>query len=52
MAGRNNSAATVGFESELWQMADALREQPAEARRLDKLVWASLEDLGYGLPAK
>jgi len=24
--GRNNTAANVGYEAELWQMADALRD--------------------------
>ena len=25
-----------------------LREQTAEAAKLDKLIWANLEDIGYG----
>ncbi len=42
------SAATVGYEAQLWQMADALREQQAQAAKLDAAIAANLKDLGYG----
>ena len=29
-------------------MSDELRTQTAESARLDKLIWANLEDIGYG----
>lgn len=29
-------------------MTDELREQTAESEKLDKLIWANLEDIGYG----
>ena len=29
-------------------MTAELREQTKEATRLDKLIWANLEDIGYG----
>lgn len=43
MANHNNGA-NLGFESELWRAADAT-EQSA---KLDQLIWANLEDIGYG----
>lgn len=81
---KKTNGATVGYESQLWQMADALRgsmdaaeymnissrsspalrakraasstlrrlvatlrEQQAEARRLDETIWKNLNELGY-----
>lgn len=29
-------------------MTTELREQTMQAARLDKLIWANLEDIGYG----
>lgn len=83
---KTNNGATVGYEAQLWQMADALRgsmdaaeykhvvlgliflkyisdafeekmkrltaqwrEQQAEAAKLDRLIKANLEELGYGV---
>ena len=66
-----STAANVGYEAELWQMADALRGSMDAAEykhvvlgliflkyisdafeeqhaKLDKLIWANLEDIGYG----
>jgi type I restriction enzyme M protein len=40
------------FEEKLERLTAELREQMAEAARLDTLIWANLEELGYGLPAK
>ncbi len=42
------NAATVGYEADLWRMADALREQHSEAAKLDAAIAANLKDLGYG----
>jgi type I restriction enzyme M protein len=30
------------------RLAAELREQTKESAKLDKLIWANLEDLGYG----
>lgn len=35
------------FEEKLERLTDALRGQMEEARQLDKLIWANLENLGY-----
>ena len=29
-------------------MNDELREQTKQSAKLDKLIWANLEDIGYG----
>ena len=29
-------------------MSEALREQTQQSAKLDKLIWANLEDIGYG----
>lgn len=36
------------FEEKMTRLAATLREQMAESARLDKLIWANLEDIGYG----
>jgi type I restriction-modification system DNA methylase subunit len=66
---KKNDGATVGYEAQLWQMADALRgsmdaaepfaekmkrlvatlrEQQAEAAKLDAAIVANLKELGFG----
>ena len=54
------TTAQTGYETQLWQMADALRgkkmarlvgewsDQQAEARRLDAEIEANLPRLGFG----
>jgi len=34
-------------EIEIWDIVE-LRDQTAQSERLDKLIWANLEDIGYG----
>ena len=36
------------FEDKMKRLTDELREQTKESARLDMLIWANLEDLGYG----
>lgn len=36
------------FEDKMARLTAELREQTAEAARLDTLIWANLEDIGYG----
>ncbi|MCG2738638.1 MAG: type I restriction-modification system subunit M [Syntrophaceae bacterium] len=36
------------FEEKMERLTKALREQMVEATKLDKLIWANLEDIGYG----
>ncbi len=36
------------FEEKMERLTAELREQMKEVERLDKLIWANLEDLGYG----
>jgi hypothetical protein len=36
------------FEQKMARLTAELREQSKEAVRLDKLIWANLEDIGYG----
>jgi len=36
------------FEEKMERLAPALREQARQSIRLDKLIWANLEDIGYG----
>jgi type I restriction enzyme M protein len=36
------------FAERMAHLTTELREQTAEAARLDKLIWANLEDIGYG----
>jgi len=36
------------FEEKMKRLVAELREQQAEAARLDKAIWANLEDIGYG----
>ena len=43
---------TEPFDDKMTRLTAELREQMAQAARLDKLIWANLEDLGYGLPAE
>ena len=42
------TSANVGYEAQLWQMADVLRAQQAEAAKLDAAIAANLKELGYG----
>jgi type I restriction enzyme M protein len=36
------------FEEKMARLTAQLKEQMAEAARLDELIWANLEDIGYG----
>jgi len=36
------------FEEKMARLTAELKKQTAEAARLDKLIWANLEDIGYG----
>jgi type I restriction enzyme M protein len=36
------------FDDKMTRLTAALREQTTESDRLDKLIWANLEDIGYG----
>ena len=36
------------FNEKMARLTNELREQMAEAAKLDKLIWANLEDIGYG----
>ena len=31
-----------------WRLSERLMPEQTQATRLDKLIWASLEDIGYG----
>jgi len=39
---RNSNGANIGYEAELWKMADALRGS------MDAAIWKNLKELGYG----
>ena len=36
------------FKEKMTRLTDKLREQASQANRLEKLIWANLEDIGYG----
>ncbi len=36
------------FKAKMARLSAELKQQQAEAARLDKLIWANLEDIGYG----
>ncbi len=36
------------FEEKMARMTAELREQTAQSEKLDKIIWANLEDIGYG----
>ena len=36
------------FEEKMARLTSALREQSAQAKKLDQIIWANLEDIGYG----
>jgi len=36
------------FEEKMTRLTTALREQTERSKKLDKLIWANLEDIGYG----
>ena len=36
------------FEEKMARLTTALREQMEKAKKLDKVIWANLEDIGYG----
>jgi type I restriction enzyme M protein len=36
------------FDDKMKRMTDELREQTKQSAKLDKLIWANLEDIGYG----
>jgi len=36
------------FEEKMARLTTALREQSAQAEKLDQIIWANLEDIGYG----
>ena len=44
--------ADADYVSRTRTLTAELREQMAQAARLDELIWANLEELGYGLPAE
>jgi type I restriction enzyme M protein len=37
------------FEEKMARLTAELRKQTAQSEKLDKLIWANLEDIGYGL---
>ena len=37
------------FEEKITRLTAELREQTSKAEKLDQLIWANLEDIGYGL---
>jgi type I restriction enzyme M protein len=39
---------TEPFEEKMERLIDALREQTKQAAALDQMIWANLEDIGYG----
>ena len=54
---QSSNSATTGYETQLWQMADALRgsmdaaewsEQQAEAARFDAQIATNLTRVGFG----
>jgi type I restriction enzyme M protein len=36
------------FEEKMARLTAELKKQMAEGAKLDKLIWANLEDIGYG----
>jgi len=38
------------FKENMERLTGAPREQMQQAAKLDALIWASLEEIGYGLP--
>jgi type I restriction enzyme M protein len=36
------------FDEKMKRLTDELREQSAQSQKLDQLIWANLEDIGYG----
>ena len=38
----------VLFEDKMQRLTAELREQTVQARKLDEIIWANLEDIGYG----
>jgi type I restriction enzyme M protein len=36
------------FEGKMKRLTAELREQTKQSAKLDKLIWANLEDIGYG----
>ena len=36
------------FEEKMARLTAALREQSTQAAKLDQIIWANLEDIGYG----
>jgi len=36
------------FEEKMTKLTIALREQAETAEKLDRIIWANLEDIGYG----
>ena len=46
--GRKTKGSACNGNGELWQMADAFREQQTEAAKLDTAIAANLKELGYG----
>ena len=45
--GRARQAGGEPFEDKMKRLVAQLREQQAQARRLDEAIWRNLEDLGY-----
>ena len=37
------------FEEKMTRLTTALREQTAQSEKLDQIIWANLEDIGYGV---
>ncbi len=46
--GRARQAGGEPFEEKMARLTAELREQTAQSAKLDKLIWANLEDIGYG----
>jgi type I restriction enzyme M protein len=49
MWARPRSRTTAApFEQKMGRLTAELKKQQEEAGRLDQLIWANLEDIGYG----
>ncbi|MCR4317476.1 MAG: N-6 DNA methylase [Planctomycetes bacterium] len=47
-AGRARQAGGVPFEEKMAKLTAEFREQTQAGEKLDKLIWANLDDLGFG----
>jgi cytochrome c556 len=46
-AHRNKGEDDEPFEAKMARLVAQLREQQAEARRLDEAIWKNMKELGY-----